>query len=215
MPSGAPDSDEHAGLSHRRLAYAVGATVTVAVVVIGLLETGLVTVPRNTTDAARALFEQYGLAALCGLFVIEGAMLLYFAPSESLVPAAVLFLADSTGDVAAIVAVAVVGATVGQTLLFVVAKRGGRELVHERRWISIDEERLDRFESWFDRWGPVVIPVSNTLLFTRGMLTIPAGLAEMDTHTFVSLSALGTLSFEGLLALVTIYGADVVATLGL
>jgi membrane protein DedA with SNARE-associated domain len=32
------------------------------------------------------------------------------------------------------------------------------------------------------------------------MLTVPAGLAEMDDRTFVLLSALGTLSFESILA---------------
>jgi membrane protein DedA with SNARE-associated domain len=41
-----------------------------------------------------------------------------------------------------------------------------------------------------------VVPVSNSLLFTRGMLTVPAGFAEMRDREFVALSALGTLSFE-------------------
>jgi membrane protein DedA with SNARE-associated domain len=57
------------------------------------------------------------------------------------------------------------------------------------------------------------VPVSNTLLFTRGMVTVPAALAEMSTRRFVVLSALGTLSFEGILALATVYGADVLGSL--
>jgi membrane protein DedA with SNARE-associated domain len=197
----------------RRVRYALVATVVGALAVAALFLSGVLSVPVGTTATARSLLDRYGLAALFGVFVVEGAMLLYFAPSESLVPAAVVFLAESTGDVAAILAVAVVGATVGQTALFVVAKRGGREVIRERRWITVGEERLDRFEAWFDRWGPVAVPVSNTLLFTRGMLTIPAGLAEMDTRTFVALSALGTLSFEAILAVLTVYGSDLLATL--
>ena len=197
----------------RRLRYALGATVVGGLAVALLFLTGVLSVPADTTAAARSLLDRYGLPALFGVFVVEGAMLLYFAPSESLVPAAVVFLAESTGDVAAILAVAVVGATVGQTALFVVAKRGGHEVIRERRWITVGEERLERFEAWFDRWGPVAVPVSNTLLFTRGMLTIPAGLAEMDTRTFVALSALGTLSFEGILAVLAVYGSDLLATL--
>jgi membrane protein DedA with SNARE-associated domain len=194
-----------------RAGYAVGATVVAVVLVGGLFWAGVLTVPDGTTDAARSLLEQYGLPALFGVFVIEGAMLLYFAPSESLVPAAVLFLADSPGDIAAILAVAVAGATLGQTVLFVAAKRGGRELVRKRRWVAVSDATLDRFASWFDRWGPVAVPVSNTLLFTRGMVTVPAALAEMDTRRFVVLSALGTLSFEGILAAVTVFGADALA----
>ncbi len=48
--------------------------------------------------------------------------------------------------------------------------------------------------------GPIAIPVSNTLLFVRGLLTVPAGLSDRDGRTFVVLSALGSLSFQSILA---------------
>lgn len=158
----------------------------------------------ETSALARDLLAEYGLLALLVIFVVEGAMLLYFAPSESLVPAAVVLLGSSLGDVALIVAVSVVGATVGQYVLFLVAKRAGREYLLEARWFRISEERLDRFDSWFERWGPLVVPTSNTLLLTRGMLTVPAGLAKMDDRRFVALSAAGTLVFESVLAALTL-----------
>ena len=44
---------------------------------------------------AEALLREYGLAALFFVFILEGAMLLYFAPSEALVPAAVAALAQT------------------------------------------------------------------------------------------------------------------------
>jgi len=157
------------------------------------------------TSYAEALLRRYGLAALLFVFVLEGAMLLYFAPSEILVPTAVAVLARTAGNydlpaVAAILLVAVAGATAGQTALFLLAKRGGREWLLDRPWFRVDEDRLDRFGEYFDRYGLLAVPVSNTLLFTRGMLTVPAGVAGMDTRRFVALSALGTLSFEAILA---------------
>ncbi len=157
------------------------------------------------TSYAQSLLRRYGLVALLFVFVLEGAMLLYFAPSEALVPAAVTVLAGRADGyhvptVAAILAVAVVGATVGQTTLFLLAKRGGREWLLERPWFRVDEARLDRFGTAFDRYGVLAVPASNTLLFTRGMLTVPAGVAGMTTRRFVALSALGTLSFELVLA---------------
>jgi len=154
---------------------------------------------------AETLLRRYGLLALLFVFVLEGAMLLYFAPSEALVPAAVTVLAR-TGEgynvptIVGILLVAVVGATAGQTTLFLLAKRGGREWLLDRPWFRVDPARLDRFGDAFDRYGVLAVPVSNTLLFTRGMLTVPAGLAGMGTRRFVVLSALGTLSFEVLLA---------------
>jgi len=159
----------------------------------------------ETSELARSLLSEYGLLALFVVFVIEGAMLLYFAPSETLVPAAVVLLGGrSLPAVATVVAVAVVGATLGQYLLFLAAKRGGREWLLSQSWFRVSEDRLARFDGWFERWGPLVVPVSNTLLFTRGMLTVPAGFAEMDDRRFVVLSALGTLCFESILAAVTL-----------
>ncbi|WP_135303563.1 DedA family protein [Haloarcula amylovorans] len=154
---------------------------------------------------AEALLREYGLAALFFVFILEGAMLLYFAPSEALVPAAVAALAQTTGGydlpaIAAILGVAVLGATMGQTALFLLTKRGGREWLLDRPWFRVSEDQLDRFGRLFDRFGVLAVPLSNTLLFTRGMLTVPAGVAGMSTRRFVALSALGTLSFELLLA---------------
>jgi len=158
----------------------------------------------------RRLLERYWLAALLGVFVLEGAMLLYFAPSESLVPVAVGLASTTdvapagTATYATIVATAVLGATVGQYLLFLLAKRWGRERLLARPWFRLSDDRLARFEGWFERWGLLAVPLSNTLLFTRGMLTVPAGLSEMRDAKFLVVSALGTLSFETLLALATL-----------
>ena len=157
------------------------------------------------TEYARTLLDRYGLAALFFVFILEGAMLLYFAPSEALVPAAVTVLASEAGGydvgvVAAILGVAVVGATIGQTALFLLAKRGGREWLLSRPWFRVEKDRLDRFGEYFNKYGILAVPVSNTLLFTRGMLTVPAGVAGMSTRRFAVLSAIGTLSFEIMLA---------------
>lgn len=158
----------------------------------------------------RELLRRYWLPALFAIFILEGAMLLYFAPSESLVPIAVGLAAGTdvaagtTAVYALIIATAVVGATIGQYLLFLLAKRWGRERLLAKPWFRIEPSTLDRFDGWFARWGLLAVPVSNTLLFTRGMLTVPAGLAEMDDRQFVLLSAVGTLVFETALALLTL-----------
>ncbi|WP_372910994.1 DedA family protein [Salinigranum sp.] len=155
----------------------------------------------------RALLDsEWALVALFGVFVLEGAMLMYFMPSELIVPGSIVLLgADALLPV---LAVAVLGATLGQYALFLAAKRGGRAYLEEKRWFRISPERLDRFDRWFDRWGPVAVPVSNALLFTRGMLTVPAGFAEMDDRQFVVYSAAGTLVFESVLAALYFAGSS-------
>lgn len=179
----------------------VGAVAVAAAVGIALFFFG-------DRELLRQWLDRYGLLALFLVLILEGAMLLYFAPSESLVPLGVTLLADSTAGYVVVILVAVVGATIGQYALFLLAKRGGREYLLEKPWFRIGEASLDRFDAWFDRWGTVVIPVSNALLFTRGMLTVPAGLAEMDDREFIVLSALGTLLFQTWLAAGTLYAIE-------
>ncbi|QGA81125.1 MULTISPECIES: DedA family protein [unclassified Halomicrobium] len=184
---------EEYGLLAIALSFVVLAGAGVALFVVG------------DEQLARELIQRYGLAALLVIFVLEGAMLLYFAPSEVLVPAAIGALATTDagydwGVIVAIFVVAVVGATAGQTALFVLAQRGGREWLLQKPWFRVSESKLDRFDGWFDRWGHAAVPVSNALLFTRGMLTVPAGVAEMRVRRFAALSAAGTLVFETWLA---------------
>ncbi len=183
--------------------------LTVGIVLAAVVGVGLFFV--GNEELARTWLDQYGLLALFLILILEGAMLLYFAPSESLVPIGVTLLADSASDydaIAAVILVAVVGATIGQYALFSLAKRGGREYLLKKRWFRIDEEQLDRFDGWFQKWGRIIVPVSNALLFTRGMVTVPAGFAEMRDWEFVVLSALGTLVFQSWLAVAALYLAD-------
>lgn len=151
------------------------------------------------------------LVAFFGLAVLEGAMLLRFMPSELLVPSALFFIGSSVPEAATIVVIAVAGTTIGQAVLFVVVRRGGRNYVLERRWIPISESTLDRFDGWFERWGAIIVPVSNTSLFIRGVFTVPAGLSEMDERTFVLLSAIGSLSFQTILAGLYLFGGHLLA----
>jgi len=195
-----------------KLGYALVGTVGVAVLLLAVLLTGFIRIPEGAVGTARRFLDRYGLLAVFVAFVLEGAMLLRFAPNESIVPLAVLAFGETVIEVAAIVVVAVVGATIGQTVLFLVTRRAGRTYLVESRWIRVSEDTLDRFDGWFDRWGPVAVPASNTMLFVRGLVTVPAGLSEMDTRTFVVLSALGTLVFETLLAALALYAPDAIAS---
>jgi membrane protein DedA with SNARE-associated domain len=179
-----------------------------------LAAAGLVLFLFGDEELARRLIDDYGIYALFGIFVLEGAMLMYFAPSEALVPFAIATLATTPNGydwpvVALIMGVAVVGATAGQVALFLLARRGGREWLLEKPWFRVEESKLDRFDRWFDRWGPAAVPASNALLFTRGMLTVPAGVSEMDVREFAALSALGTLVFETWLALAYHYAVEI------
>jgi membrane protein DedA with SNARE-associated domain len=197
-----PDSVESSALRRFLEDYALLIVVGIAAV---LVVVGVSLFFLGDQALVEDLLDRYGYLALFSILILEGAMLLYFAPSESLVPLGITFIADSTIENVVVVLVAVAGATVGQYILFVLAKRGGREWLLQKPWFRIGEDNLERFDRAFERWGRIAVPVSNALLFTRGMLTVPAGFAEMDAREFVVLSAIGSLIFQTWLALLWIY----------
>lgn len=149
---------------------------------------------------ASLLTSEVGYLVLFGICILEGAMLLRFMPSELVVPSALFLMGTGPADVFAIVLIAVVGTTAGQIALFVFVRRVGRGHVVQSRWVPVTEDRLDRFDGWFDRWGRIAVPVSNSMLFIRGLMTFPAGLSDMRPSTFLFLSGLGSLSFQTILA---------------
>ncbi|AGB32005.1 hypothetical protein C488_06003 [Natrinema pellirubrum DSM 15624] len=155
--------------------------------------------------------SKHGFVVLFGICVLEGAMLLRFMPSELVVPSALALIGSSVPTAVSIVALAVAGTTVGQLLLFGLVRRAGREYVLQKRWFPVTESRLERFDGWFDRWGAVAIAGSNTMLFVRGLLTVPAGLSEMDGRSFLVLSAVGSLSFQSILAALYLLGGHLLA----
>lgn len=155
--------------------------------------------------------SELAFAVLLGICILEGAMLLRFMPSELVVPSALALIGSSIPEAITIVAVAVVGTTIGQIVLFSLVRRAGREYVLQKRWFPVTESRLERFDGWFDRWGALAVVGSNTMLVVRGLLTVPAGLSEMDGRSFVVLSAAGSLSFQSILAALYLLGGHLLA----
>jgi membrane protein DedA with SNARE-associated domain len=154
--------------------------------------------------------SEVGYLVFFAICVLEGAMLLRFMPSELVVPSALLLMGTAPSTVLTIIGLAVVGTTIGQVALFYAVRRLGRGYVVQSQWVPVTDDRLDRFDDWFERWGRVVVPVSNSLLFVRGLFTFPAGLSEMRGSTFLVLSAVGSLTFQSILASVYLFAGEVV-----
>lgn len=144
------------------------------------------------TETGAGLFVQYGLLLLLLVFVLEGALVGKLIPTRALFVAAVL--AVGSDGVVAVVAAAVVGATLGQLVLFGLV-----------RYTSVGSESLpgadgpegSRLGEWFDRWGLSAVAVSNTLPVARGSLTVPAALSETTPVRFSASSLAGTAVYAG------------------
>ncbi|HTN49978.1 MAG TPA: DedA family protein [Burkholderiaceae bacterium] len=127
----------------------------------------------------QALVAQYGLIAVLLGCVLEGETILLLAAASA-----------HTGllDLRAVVAVAAIGAFIGDNLFFFLGRRWGSHVAEHLPWIARVVPRVDRLlERW--RWGAVIV-----LRFTYGLRTggpMLLGAGKMPTWEFVSANALG------------------------
>jgi membrane protein DedA with SNARE-associated domain len=84
--------------------------------------------------------------------------------------------------------VATLGATAGSALLYYIARRGGRPLIHRfGRFIHVTDKRLDQAERWVARYGPISIPIARLTPGLRIATTIISGVLNVSYRVvFVS-----------------------------
>jgi len=98
------------------------------------------------------------------------------------------------------IVVSVLGELGGATLGYAVGRFGGRPLVDRYgRYVHLSHENLDRVHAFFERYGSFAIFICRFLPFIRGVVSIPAGLAEMDLAQFYLWYAFGSTIFCGTL----------------
>ncbi|MES3517592.1 MAG: VTT domain-containing protein [Natronomonas sp.] len=138
-------------------------------------------------DAAVGLLNTYGVVILLVVFALEGALVGKLIPTRALFVAAVLTVGSDAFGLASVFVAAVLGATLGQLVLFWLV-----------RYADADPENLpgesaaDRIEGWFDRWGLPAVAISNTLPVARGSLTVPAAVSDEGPIRFSASSLVGS-----------------------
>lgn len=98
------------------------------------------------------------------------------------------------------IVVSVLGELAGGTIGYALGRFGGRPLIDRfGRYVHLTHENLDRVHGFFERYGSFAIFVCRFIPFIRGVVSIPAGLAEMNLAHFYLWYALGSIVFCGAL----------------
>jgi membrane protein DedA with SNARE-associated domain len=85
-----------------------------------------------------------------------------------------------------------VGALVGWSIGWF----GGRPLLERHgRLFHVTPARLDRAHRWFERFGPVAVPLGFAAPIVRSFVAIPAGIARMRLGKFLALAVVGCAAF--------------------
>ncbi|SFL06993.1 membrane protein DedA, SNARE-associated domain [Halogranum rubrum] len=166
-----------------------------------------VLVLEDLTSTAVRLLRLYGPFVLCLFTFLETSMLFPFLPSEVVVPAAAALLVTDPLSFLVFVTAATVGGTVGAFVPFYVFAdtRVGRASWIRAR-ITVSEGRIERGQRWFRERGQSSVCWGRFLPVLRSVISIPAGLANMDPQRFVAYTAIGTAAFYAATGAIVYYG---------
>jgi len=88
------------------------------------------------------------------------------------------------------------GYIVGSIGGWLIGYYGGRPLVERHgRWLHVTPHKLDRAESWFERYGDWAVAISRVTPVVRSFIAIPAGVFRMPLGRYTLLTIPGSLAW--------------------
>ena len=147
------------------------------------------------------LFAQYGYAAIFfGVFLENAGVPV---PGETMVLAGGALAHAGHLSLPLVIATAILAATLGDNLGFLVGRQGGRRLVERYgARIGFTRARLDEFDRFFDRHGAKTVFVARFITGLRVFCAILAGGSGMRWPAFLVFNAAGAVVWSTTIALV-------------
>jgi len=123
-------------------------------------------------------------------------MIFPYLPAEVVVPLAATELVTGFHSLLVFVAVTTIGGTAGALFLYVLSNEGWEQLGSRfQQYTRISSNSRERASNWFRRWGEPSVIWGRLLPGLRSLISIPAGMSQMDSRKFTAYTAFGTMGF--------------------
>ena len=117
-------------------------------------------------------------------------------PTLAIFPVAGFIASENNMNVFSVVILGIVGgtgATIGSTVIYLIAWKLGRAvLLRYLKYARINEEKLIRVERWFEKHGDKAVFFGRLAPVIREMISIPAGVLQMKIAKFLLYTFLGS-----------------------
>jgi membrane protein DedA with SNARE-associated domain len=88
------------------------------------------------------------------------------------------------------------GCLAGSLFAYGVGYYGGRPILEKYgRYIMITKDDIDRADRWFSHYGTSIVFFARLLPLVRAVISLPAGIAEMDLKKFIVYSFAGSIPY--------------------
>lgn len=139
-----------------------------------------------------AIIAAHGYLAIVILMSLEAASLPL--PSEIILPVVGYYVYTGALNLYLSILSTVIGTAIGITIDYFIAYYLGKDLVYKHaEKFHIKKESLDHFDKWFRNNISFTVFIGRLLPVVRGLISFPAGFAQMDLKIFYAYSLAGSL----------------------
>lgn len=137
-----------------------------------------------------AFMEALGYTGLVGMMALES--MVAPVPSEIVMPFAGFLVARGEFTFLGATLASSLGTLLGSLISYYMGKWGGYPLVIRfGRYLLLDREHLDWTVRWFEKYGEITIFVCRFVPVVRHLISIPAGVGNMNLLKFCVLTVIG------------------------
>ena len=145
------------------------------------------------------LFARYGYAVVFVGVLLENAGVP--VPGETVLLAGAALSHIGRLSFVRVVLVAIVAATIGDNIGFLIGRRGGRVLAERHGWrVGLTSGRLRQFDAFFDRYGPQAVFIARFVTGLRVFGAVLAGASGIPWRTFLFYNATGAVVWSTTIA---------------
>jgi membrane protein DedA with SNARE-associated domain len=147
------------------------------------------------TEFILDLIESWGYAGIFILMFLENVF--PPIPSEVIMALGGIAVAQGRFDFWTMVAVAVAGTTFGNWVWYGVGRWVGYERLKPLvdrfgRWLTLDWDEVERLHAFFLKYGSGIVFICRFLPIARTMISLPAGMVQMNQAKFLLWTAAGS-----------------------
>jgi len=118
-------------------------------------------------------------------------------PSELIMPLAGFTATQGKLGFPGVVIAGTVGSVLGALPLYYLGKIVGEERLKAwadkyGQWLTVSSEDIEKSKKWFDKHGAKAVLMGRLVPGVRSLISIPAGMSEMNLPIFLLYSAIGT-----------------------
>lgn len=126
-------------------------------------------------------------------------------PSEFIMPLAGFMVKRGEFSLVGVIAAGAIGSVLGALPLYYLGKKIGEERLKELadkhgRWLTVSRGDIEGAKHWFDRHGGAAVLFCRLIPGVRSLISIPAGIDEMNLAAFLIYTTLGSTAWTALLA---------------